>query len=70
MESVSIHRPSDLSRTLRSLIHEAQSESGRLSSDIAGVHRKAREDRTPWPTRDPLQKHTKGRYALHPRPCR
>jgi putative transposase len=65
MESVSIHRPSDIPRAMQATLHEAHTEAGHLWTDIVGVHRKAREDRTPWPTRDTLQKHTKGRYALH-----
>ncbi len=50
---------------MQATLREAQMEAGRLWTDIVGVHRKAREDRTLWPTRDMLQKHTKGRYALH-----
>jgi len=65
MESVSIHRPNDIPRAMQATLRDAQMEAGRLWTDIVGVHRKTREDRTPWPTRDTLQKHTKGRYALH-----
>lgn len=65
MKSVSIHRPSDIPRSLQATLREAQMEAGCLWTNIVGVHRKAREDRTPWPTRDALQKHTKGRYRLH-----
>ncbi|WP_262298056.1 RNA-guided endonuclease InsQ/TnpB family protein [Microvirga sesbaniae] len=65
METVSIHRPSDIPRAMQATLLGAQMEAGRLWSDIVGVHRKAREDRAPWPTRDMLQKHTKGRYRLH-----
>jgi putative transposase len=50
---------------MQATLREAQMEAGRLWTDIVGVHRKAREDPTSWPTRDMLQKHTKGRYKLH-----
>ena len=50
---------------MQASLREAQMEAGCLWTDIVGVHRKAREDRTPWPTRDVLQKRTKGRCRLH-----
>jgi putative transposase len=50
---------------MQATLREAQMEAGRLWTDIVGVHRKAREDQTSWPTRDMLQKQTKGRYKLH-----
>jgi putative transposase len=43
----------------------AQMEVGKVWTDIVGLHRQARADQNKWPNRDILQKHTKGRYALH-----
>jgi putative transposase len=52
---------------MQASLRDAQRKAGLRWTDIVGVPRKAREDRMPWPTRDALQKHTKGRYRLHSR---
>ncbi|WP_046866846.1 RNA-guided endonuclease InsQ/TnpB family protein [Microvirga massiliensis] len=65
MESVSIHRPKWLPKGQLAALREAQREAAREWMDRVAVHKQARDTRAKWPTRDTLQKFTKGRYKLH-----
>ena len=50
---------------MQARLREAQIEAGKLWTDIVKLHAEARAGKTKWPTRDTLQKATKGKYALH-----
>jgi putative transposase len=65
MESVVIHRPNDLGKHMQATIRDAQMEAGRCWTEITAFHADRRLKREKWPTRDDLQKLTKGKYKLH-----
>ena len=66
MQKVKIIRLKNLSSQVKKMIFEGQRENGGLWNYCASTHRKAREAKEKWPTKDDLQKQTKGSsYALH-----
>ena len=66
MQKVKIIRLKNLSPTARRLLFEGQKEVARVWNFCVEVHKKARTTRETWPTKDHLQKATKGgKYALH-----
>lgn len=66
METVHIFRLHALSPTLTRRLREAQQEAARVWNVCREMHMTARTHRLPWPTRDDLQRATKGgQFALH-----
>ena len=65
MQTVRIFHLKNLSKTACKLIYEGQKESGRLWNFCCENHRVAREAKEKWPSRDALQKLTKGNFAIH-----
>ena len=65
METVRIYRLDHLPRVLAARLRDAQMEAARVWTLCRDLHQAARHHRLPWPTRDNLQKATKGRFALH-----
>ena len=66
MQKVKIIRLKNLSSQAKNLIFEGQRESACLWNFCIETHKKAREAREKWPTKDHLQKLTKGKsYSLH-----
>lgn len=65
METVRIYRLDHLLRVLAARLRDAQMEVARVWMMCRDLHQAARHHRLPWPTRDDLQKATKGRFALH-----
>jgi putative transposase len=64
-EGVSIHRLNWLPKGQLAAMREAQKEATREWMDLVAIHSSARESRAEWPTRDTLQKFTRGKYRLH-----
>ena len=50
---------------MQAAIKKSQQEAARVWNDVVAIHTKAREAGQEWPGRNELQRHTKGRYALH-----
>ncbi len=66
METVRIYRLKDLDRRTRVRLKAAQMEAGRVWMYCVQRHQQARSERLAWPSRDDLQRETKGgQYALH-----
>src|SRR6266496_2250801 len=65
METVRIYRLDHLPRVLAARLRDAQMEAARVWTMCRDLHQAARHHQLPWPTRDDLQKATKGRFALH-----
>ena len=66
MQKVKIIRLKNLSSHAKKSIFEGQRESARLWNFCVATHKKAREAREKWPTKDQLQKQTKGKsFQLH-----
>jgi len=65
METVTIHSLRGETPQMKSRLRAAQMESARLWNDVKEFHVFRRTTNGEWPTQDDLQKHTKGRYALH-----
>ena len=65
METVRIYRLDHLPRVLAARLRDAQMEAARVWTLCRDLHQAARHHQLPWPTRDDLQKATKGRFALH-----
>ena len=66
MQKVRIIRPKNLSKKARKLIFDGTMESARVWNYCSSTHKKARESREKWPTKDSFQKQTKGNlYSLH-----
>lgn len=65
MERARIVRLTTLSPTMRRRLSEAQREAARVWTLCRDLHYHARTNNDPWPTRDDLQKATKGLFALH-----
>jgi putative transposase len=65
MESVSIHRLNWLPKGQLAAMREAQKEAAPEWLDLVAIHSSARESRAKWPTRNTLQKFTKGKYRQH-----
>jgi putative transposase len=66
METVRIYRLKDLDRRTRARLQAAQMEAARVWMYCVGRHRAARSERVRWPSRDELQRETKGgTFALH-----
>jgi putative transposase len=66
MQTVRIYPLKDLDRRTRTRLKAAQMEAARLWMYCVQRHQQARRERLPWPSRDELQRATKGRrYALH-----
>ncbi len=66
METVRIYRLKDLDRQTRARLKAAQMEAARVWMYCVGRHRAARSERVAWPSRDELQRETKGgTFALH-----
>jgi putative transposase len=65
MQTVKIIPLKHLSHRLREQLHAGQLASGEVYTFCKNVHLKAREENTPWPGKDELQKATKGQYPLH-----
>jgi putative transposase len=57
--------PNDLGKHMQATIRDAQMEAGRCWTEITAFHADRRLKREKWPTRDDLQKLTKGKYKLH-----
>src|SRR5579864_1393409 len=66
MDTVRIFPLRDLSKGQRLYLKAAQMEAARVWMYCVERHRQARSARLPWPSRDDLQRETKGgKYALH-----
>ncbi len=66
MQTVRIYPLKDLDRRTRTRLKAAQMEAARVWMYCVERHQQARYGRMPWPSRDDLQRETKGgRYALH-----
>ncbi len=66
MQTVRICRLNDLDPRTRTRLKAAQMEAARVWMYCVERHQQARSARVPWPSRDDLQRETKGRqYALH-----
>ena len=66
MQKVKIFRVKNLPAQCKKLIFNGQKESARLWNFCVEAHKKAREAREKWPTKDQLQKQTKGKnFLLH-----
>lgn len=65
METVRVFRLGRLPSSLFMRIAEAQREAARVWMLCRDLHLHARQNHLPWPTRDDLQKATKGLFALH-----
>jgi len=66
MQTVRIYPLKDLDRLTRARLKAAQMEAARVWMYCVGRHCAARREQTAWPSRDELQRGTKGRqYALH-----
>jgi putative transposase len=66
METVRIYRLTDLDKRTRGRLRAAQMEAARLWMDCVEWHKQARTAHERWPSRDELQRRTKGgTYALH-----
>jgi putative transposase len=66
MQTVRIYRLKDLDRRTRARLKAAQLEAARVWMYCVERHRGARSQRVPWPSRDDLQRETKGgQFALH-----
>ena len=66
MERVRTVSLKGLSRRQASIVSEGQREAARVWTACRDRHRKARQERTPWPTRDEYHKATPGgRFAPH-----
>ena len=66
METVRIYRLKDLDRRTRGRLKAAQMEAARVWMYCVGRHRAARSERVRWPSREDLQRETKGgTFALH-----
>ncbi len=66
MQTVRIYPLKDLDRRTRARLKAAQMEAARVWMYCVQRHRQARSARLPWPSRDDLQRETKGgKYALH-----
>lgn len=66
METVRIYRLDGLSASVKKQLNAAQREAARVWLLCRDLHLHARRHNLPWPTRDDLQKATKGgQFALH-----
>ena len=65
METVHIYPLPSLTASLRLRLYTAQQEAARVWTVCRDQHLAARQQHTPWPDRDDLQRATKGRFALH-----
>ena len=65
METVTIHSLRGETPQMKSRLRGAQMESARLWNDVKEFHVFRRTTNGEWSTQDDLQKHIKGRYALH-----
>src|SRR5262245_54891124 len=66
MATVQIYRLNGLDARTRARLKTAQMEAARVWMYCVERHQQARTDHAKWPTRDDLQRETKGgKYALH-----
>ena len=65
MEPSRIYRLTGLPGSLERRLREAQMEAARVWSRCRDLHLDARRNQLPWPTRDDLQRASKGEFALH-----
>ena len=66
MQTVRIYPLKDLDRRTRARLKAAQMEAARVWMYCVERHQQARSARVPWPSRDDLQRETRGgQYALH-----
>ena len=66
MQTVHIYPLKELDSRTRARLKAAQMEAARVWMYCVGRHQQARSERTRWPSRDELQRATKGaQYALH-----
>ena len=65
MERVKIIRLGWLAPKVFQAIRGGQLEAGKIWNQCRDLHLEARKEHTKWPTKDDLQKATKGQYALH-----
>jgi putative transposase len=66
MQTVHIYPLKKLDQQTRTRLKAAQMETARVWMDCVQKHQQARRERIPWPSRDDLQRETKGgKYALH-----
>ena len=65
METSRIYRLTGLPGSLERRLREAQMEAARVWTRCRDPHLDARRNQLPWPTRDDLQRATKGEFALH-----
>ena len=66
MQTVQIYALKELDSQTRARLKAAQMEAARVWMYCVGRHQQARSERTRWPSRDELQRATKGtQYALH-----
>lgn len=65
METSRIYRLTGLPGSLERRLREAQMEAARVWSRCRDLHLDARRNQLPWPTRDDLQRASKGEFALH-----
>ncbi len=66
MQTVRIYPLKNLDRRTRARLKGAQMEAAQVWMYCVQRHRQARSARVPWPSRDDLQRETKGgKYALH-----
>ncbi len=66
MQTVRIYPLKDLDRRTRTRLKAAQMEAARVWMYCVQRHQQARRERMPWPSRDDLQRETKGgKFSLH-----
>jgi hypothetical protein len=65
METFAIQKPNDLGQRLVAETHNGQLEAGRCWTEFTAFHAAARQKREKWPSRDDLQKVTKGKHRPH-----
>lgn len=65
METARIYRLTGLPGSLERRLREAQMEAARVWTRCRDLHLDARRNQLSWPTRDDLQRATKGEFALH-----
>ena len=68
METVRISRLTGLRSRSQARLRAAQMEAARVWTVCRDIHLAARTERTRWPSRDDLQKATKGPFALQSQP--
>lgn len=68
LQTVRIYPLRELSPSLMEHLRESQREAARVWNLCRALRQEAREGREPWPTRDSMQRATKGHFALHSQP--